>query len=179
MQGKARTCGTAAGMLALAPSLALAAADLEAHLAITGSATMPDGVDHVEYALAVVNAGDTPADATKVLARLPDEFVGPQWTCVAEGGAACGLEAGSGDILFETGMPPGAAVRIALVTGVHDPRGRGVTLVLETVTASAEPDQADNVASATYQRCSATAPMPGDGEPAPYGCTFRDSFEPR
>lgn len=175
----------AAWLLALAPLAALAApdaraaADLEASLEITASAVMPDGVDHVEYELAVENTGDAHAQAVKVLARLPNEFVGPQWTCVADGGASCGLPSGSGDILFETEMPAGAVVRLALVTGVHDPRQLGVELVLETVTASAEDDLSDNVARVTYQRCSATPGMPGNGDPAGHACTFQDSFEPR
>lgn len=165
--------------LALAAQDALAAADLEASLDITASAVMPDGVDHVEYALAVENIGDAHAQAVKVLMRLPNELVGPQWTCVAEGGASCGLASGSGDVLFETDMPAGAAVRLALVTGVHDPRQLGVELVLETVTASDEDELANNLARVTYQRCSATAGMPGDGEPPGHACTFLDSFERR
>lgn len=172
-------CRRAAWALAFGTPLAVAGADLEASLAISASATMPDGVDHVEYALAVTNAGDAHAQAVKVLMRLPDEFVDPQWTCVAEGGASCGLASGSGDVLFDTEMPAGASVRLALVTGVHDPRQRGVSMLLETVTASSELDQSDNVAQATYRRCSASAGMPAGGEPADHPCTFLDSFEPR
>lgn len=163
--------------VAAAP-LAAAQVDLQAELAITGSAVGSDGTDHVEYAMSVVNAGSGTAQAVKVLMRLPEEFVQPAWTCVAEAGARCGLASGSGDVLFETEMPAGSAVRLALVTGVSDPRQRGVWLAVETVTASSEPDTTDNSATVLYRRCSASEELPASGAPPEHSCAFADSFEP-
>lgn len=163
--------------VALAPPV-LAEANLQAEVEITASALMDEGSDHVEYAMAVVNAGSTHASAVKVLVRLPDEFVQPAWTCVAEGGASCGLAAGEGDVLFETEMPAGSAVRFALVTGISDPRQQGVWLGVETVTASSESDTADNIATVLYRRCSASRELPASGDPPVHPCAFVDSFEP-
>lgn len=165
-----------AGVLA-AP--ATAAADLQVAHAVTASGIAPDGTDRVEYAMEVRNAGTDPAEAVKVLMRLPEEFVAPAWTCVAEGGAQCGTSTGAGDILFVTDMAAGARLRFRLDTAVMDVRERGVETAIEAISASPEANPDDNGAFAFYRRCSASAPLASGEDPPPHPCAFLDGFEQR
>ncbi|MEN1728770.1 MAG: beta-propeller fold lactonase family protein, partial [Pseudomonadota bacterium] len=72
--------------------------------------------ESVEFTLLIDNFGPSDAQSVTFTDIIPPEFLNPQWTCTATGGAICPTVSGIGDVVETVALPSGSQLEYRIQT---------------------------------------------------------------
>jgi len=87
----------------------------------------------VTYDIVVTNAGPSAVSGATVTDNFPAQLTGATWTCIADGGGACGASSGSSNILTSVDLPVGAKATFQVLGNAVSGSGSGTITNTATV----------------------------------------------